>query len=115
MNSNLPDDDNGVVLRRMQVHGDNLSRPRIIDFSVVFPNEESAKKLAALFNDRGCITKVRRSEVVSDLPWDVTVSRYMVPNHQDITTFEDELATAAAAWDGRNDGWGCFERLDADQ
>lgn len=38
----LPDDANGNVLRRMAEQGDDLTRPRNIDFIVVFANESSA-------------------------------------------------------------------------
>lgn len=32
-----PNDPNGDVLRRMEAEGDNLTKPRDIDFTVVFP------------------------------------------------------------------------------
>jgi hypothetical protein len=44
-----PDDDNGDVLRRLEKQGDDLTRPRNIDFSVVFPVESAAKQFAEYF------------------------------------------------------------------
>jgi hypothetical protein len=38
----FPDDENGAVLRRMQTDGDDLSRPRAIDFEHQFSNKPDA-------------------------------------------------------------------------
>jgi 23S rRNA U2552 (ribose-2'-O)-methylase RlmE/FtsJ len=38
----FPDDENGDVLWNMHSDGDNLTTPREVDFSVIFPNEEAA-------------------------------------------------------------------------
>ena len=43
-----------------------------------------------------------------DLPWDVVVTRWMVPDHQAITDFEVSLEKHAFDLGGRNEGWGCF-------
>jgi hypothetical protein len=87
----FPDDDNGDVLRRMFAKGDNLSRPREINFSVVFPDEESAKRFLAHFQQEGFFASIERSAVTVDLPWDVTVVRSMAPTHHEIGEFEDRL------------------------
>jgi Regulator of ribonuclease activity B len=39
-------DENGETLRRMQAEGDDLTRPRDIDFTVVFADESSAEQFA---------------------------------------------------------------------
>jgi hypothetical protein len=49
----LPDDENGDVLRRMVAKGDDLTRPRNIDFSVLFADEGSAEKFAEHFRSLG--------------------------------------------------------------
>jgi len=41
-----PDDENGDVLWRMRLDGDNLDKRREIDFSVIFPSEEATPKFA---------------------------------------------------------------------
>ena len=51
--STHPNDDNGDVLRRMEFHGDDLTRPRDIDFTVVFPSELSAEAFANHFRAEG--------------------------------------------------------------
>ncbi|WP_020182207.1 ribonuclease E inhibitor RraB [Methylotenera sp. 1P/1] len=107
-NDSFPNDENGNVLRQMQKRGDDLTKPRNIDFIVVLPNEENAEKLANHFQSLGYKTTIANSNTVKTLPWDVSVVKNMVPTHTDITNFEQELANIATSLGGRNDGWGSF-------
>ncbi len=100
-------DANEEVLQRMRALGDDLSRPRDIDFTVVFPSEESAEQFAEHFRALGHKVTVGFTEAVAALPWDVVVVKHMAPSSSDISEFETELASVAAARSGRNDGWGC--------
>jgi hypothetical protein len=54
----FPDDENGDVLRRMAANGDDLSLPRNIDFTVVFPIESTAQQFAKHFHELGYATSV---------------------------------------------------------
>ncbi len=105
---NHPNDDNGDVLRRMESNGDDLSRPRNIDFVVVFPDQTSAEIFADTVRQHGYVISVEFAETVKELPWEVIVVKHMVPSHQDITDFERELQDEATSLGGRNDGWGCL-------
>ena len=51
---------------------------------------------------------VEKHDVAEGLPWDVTVTKNMVPENEAITEFEEVLADLAMGYGGRNDGWGCF-------
>ena len=104
----FPDDENGDVLRRMERNGDDLTKPRDIDFTVVFADDISANHFARHFKDLGLGTSVKFSETVKELPWDVRVVKNMVPLHNEIGEFEKELELFASPLGGRNDGWGCF-------
>ena len=108
MSLTFPLDDNGDVLRQLQARGDDLSIPRDIDFSVVFATEANAKAFAILSGAPDTRVSVDRPEVATALPWDVTVTRHMLPDHGAIGEFEDTLAHRALPLGGRNDGWGCF-------
>jgi|SRR6185369_9144253 len=110
MKPEFPEDENGDVLRRMRDSGDDLSKPRQIDFTVVLPGEAQAQELAAQFRKRGFSAAVKHSDVVPGFPWDVVISSFMVPDHSTITQFEEALQRAATLLGGKNDGWGCFER-----
>jgi len=104
----FPDDENGDVLWGMSQQGDDLDKPREVDFSVIFPSEEAALKFAVhlLRNDQ----KVSFSayDGNQDLPWQVQAHAYMIPTHGNITGYENQLAQDAEPLGGRNDGWGCF-------
>jgi hypothetical protein len=101
-------DDTGDALRRLEAEGDDLSRARDIDFTVVFPNEFTAEKFAEHFRQAGYRSTIRLSQVKESHPWDVLVVKHMVPSHSAITEFERELQDCADTHGGRNDGWGCF-------
>lgn len=103
----FPNDENGDVLRRMEAEGDDLTRPRNIDFAVVFGNEASAEKFAEHFRKLGHEVSVANVGTDQDLPWDVTVVQHMVPSHEGIADFECLLQSVADQLGGRNDGWGC--------
>ena len=108
--SAFPNDENGDVLRRMQANGDDLSKTRCIDFTVVFPSEEKAKEFMQRFSALGYTTTIENTACIEGMPWDVIVIKKMVPTHLAIASFELELETIAKTLGGRNDGWGCFEK-----
>jgi hypothetical protein len=103
-----PDDDSGDALRRLETNGDDLTLPRDVDFTVVFPDQDSGEKFASHFRTLGYRASVELSETVEAFPWDVVVVKHMAPSHKEIVDFEDLLQSVAAAFGGRNDGWGCF-------
>lgn len=106
----FPNDENGDVLHRMQANGDDLSKARSIDFTIVFPNESSAAEFARHFSQLGYRTTLENIACTEDFPWDVVVVKHMPPTHSGITLFEDQLNSIAKPLGGRNDGWGCFEQ-----
>jgi hypothetical protein len=103
-----PNDDNGDVLRRMEAQGDDLTRPRNIDFTVAFADASSAEQFAEHFRALGHEVSVELTETNQDFPWDVVVVQHMVPSHDGITNFENLLQSVADGWGGHNDGWGCL-------
>lgn len=80
----FPDDESGDVLWRMLQNGDNFSKPREVDFSVIFPTEEAALDFAVVLlrNDQ----KVSFSEYKEhdELPWQVQVHPFMAPTHKNV-------------------------------
>ena len=108
--ASLPDDENGDVLRRMQESGDDLSKPRDIDFTVVLPDKAAAQAFGDRFHELGYRISAEKSNTVPQLPWDIVVTKFMVPSHAGITQFEQELQAVASPLGGRNDGWGCYEQ-----
>ena len=106
----FPNDVNGDVLRRMEARGDDLTRPRNIDFTVVFADAISADQFAEHFLALGFAVSVRETATEEDFPWDVIVVKHMAPTYDGITDFENLLQSVADGWNGHNDGWGCFSQ-----
>ena len=105
---NYPNDANGDALRRMEEAGDDLTRPRNIDFTVVFTNADAAEKFANHFRVLGYTASVEFTETNKGFPWDVVIVKHMLPTHEGIGTFEDLLQHVASSFGGQNDGWGCL-------
>ena len=103
-----PNDPNGDALRRMEAQGDDLTRPRNIEFAVVFPDENTATQFANHFSALGFSASAELAGTVPDFPWEVIILKHMLPSHEEIAAFEHLLEQAAAALGGHNDGWGCF-------
>ena len=101
-------EENEDVLRRLRAECDDLTQPRDIDFVVVFADELSAQGFADHPNLTEVSIAVEKHDVAEGLPWDVTVTKNMVPENEAITEFEEFLADLATAYGGRNNGWGCF-------
>jgi hypothetical protein len=107
----LPDDDNGAVLRRMQDSGDDLSKPRDINFSVVFKARVSAEQFMKKFDRDECELELEFISELEDNPWNVTVTKFMLPDYRLILDMELELAQIADPLGGHNDGWGAFSMM----
>lgn len=103
-----PNDANGDVLRRMEAKGDDLGQVRNVDFTVVFPNEDSAEQFARHFRSLGHKVSVELTGTDQDFPWDVVVVRHVALSYEGISDFEKVLQSVADHWGGRSDGWGCF-------
>ena len=108
MNINFPNDENGDVLRGMVDEGDDISKPRNIDFYFAFEIEDEAK----CFAEQVRVTTGLPAEVStyeSD-QWQVCVTKYMVPKHHDITELETSLTHIARLYHGDADGWGSMKQ-----
>ena len=102
-------DENAGVLRDMAAAGDDLGRPRPMDFNHLFPTREGAIAFARRVDAEG-FTPVVRPYDKPDFPFDVTVTTEpVIPTCDYITATEQRLAAIAAEYEGRADGWGCME------
>lgn len=106
--ADFPDDASGDVFRRMRDSGDDLSKPREIDFNHVFEQEDDAARFAAAVRQEGN-AKVSYAYAEELRAWDARVQIFMVPTHADVTDKESKLDTIARTFGGHADGWGCMQ------
>jgi hypothetical protein len=106
--SEFPDDDNGDVLWKMHQEGDDLRVRREVDFSVIFPTEEAALEFAIHLLRNEQKVSFSTYEENDDLPWQVQAHPVLIPTHENICSYENQLAEDAESLGGRNDGWGSF-------
>jgi hypothetical protein len=104
--SDIPNDENGKILRRMLENGDDLTQARTIDFCFAFAERRQALAFAEIVDERNlevCISYYDEREM-----WQAIVKRHMIPTHDAITSLELTLTTRAEQAGGESDGWGCM-------
>ena len=101
----IPDDENGDVLRRMMEGGDTLTHPRMIDYCFKFFSRAQAIAFAEAVPEKEyevCIS------YYDDGMWQSIVKKHMIPDHREISRIESELSARAIRSGGEADGWGCM-------
>ena len=105
--SEFPEDDNGAILWKLREHGDLLTAPREIDFTVILPSEKAALDFAIPCLQSGFKVELNRVDppLKDGLNWEVLVYTTAVPSYPDITALEAALNAQAAPLGGRASGW----------
>ncbi|HIF51585.1 MAG TPA: ribonuclease E inhibitor RraB [Thiotrichaceae bacterium] len=104
----FPDDVNGNVLWKMQQDGDDLSKAREIEFTVIFATEDDALGFGeTLLVNRQKILLSNNDEN-TEHPFELVAYVYMEPTHEELSAYEDLLTLHSKPFNGHNDGWGCF-------
>ena len=106
----FPDDVNGDALWEMQNNGDDLSKPREIEFAVLFSSEEGALKFAETLLINRQKVLLSDSEENEDYPYEIVVFVYMEADYDEITGYQELLEMHATKFNGVGDGWGCLEQ-----
>ncbi len=76
-------EENRDVLLQLIEAGDDLSKARDIDFSVVFPDSNTAEIFASELRRQGCAISIEKMDMEEELPWYVSVVKYMLPGMRD--------------------------------
>lgn len=109
----FPNDKDGDILRGMHENGDDLSRPRDVEFSVAFPDSNSVQEFGSYFYHLDFDVRAKKTDKLSsllssNLPWSVVITLNMAPSYEAITAFQQKLEEIGASLGGRNDGWSCI-------
>jgi hypothetical protein len=104
----FPDDPTGDALWEMQESGDNLSKSREIEFTILFSSEEDALKFGeTLLINRQKILLTDNKEN-GEYPIEIVVFVYMEATYDEITGYQELLEMHATKFNGIGDGWGCL-------
>jgi hypothetical protein len=120
----FPDDDDGQVLASLADCGVDLTLPRLIEFAIALPDEESATAIekalieqgfdAESWFDAGEPDPDDDDDDEEDNEWDdeefgpswtVYAKIRMVPTYADIVRIQHELTEIAQPFGGFSDGW----------
>jgi Regulator of ribonuclease activity B len=104
----IPLTENGDVLYEMAKSGDKLWIERPIDYSFVFPGEKEATGFSERVAVQGLRGEVSKYKGAKGYSFQVEIRIPLVPSHEAITSYEQRLGDLAAEFNGRADGWGCF-------
>jgi hypothetical protein len=103
----FPNDASGDALRRMRAAGDDLTRPRMVDFCFIFSKRQQALAFADLVDDQDCIVCI--SYYAGRQLWQTIVKRHIVPDYKCVVDMEATLTIKAESVGGEADGWGCMQ------
>ena len=103
---NFPADADGDALRRVSEDGADMSNPMIIDFTVLAPDESSARAIAELAEAQGFDPSI--SDEGGSGKWSVYCSKSMLATHAGVVAEQVTLTALAAPKGGRCDGWASF-------
>ncbi|UKK85621.1 ribonuclease E inhibitor RraB [Sphingopyxis sp. BSN-002] len=101
-------DENTSILQRLAERGDDMHRARPVDFAHIFTDRSSAERFADRARQAGFRVNVVATED-GEAPWDVIVTKEMVPSPEEITSTEASLDALARNEGGQADGWGFFQ------
>ena len=108
----FPDDVNGDALWEMKNKGDDLSKPREIEFTILFSDESEALEFAeTLLINRQKIL-LADNEDNQNYPIEIIVFVFMEASYEEITGYQELLEMHATKFNGIGDGWGCLDQTE---
>jgi hypothetical protein len=114
-----PDDADGLVLRRLEARGVDLSRALKIEFMADAPDELAAGRISADLQAQGLIATAEFDPGEPDEngmidpndpefgpSWTVYLERMMVPDYSALVGMQQIIDEVARRHGGKADGWG---------
>jgi regulator of RNase E activity RraB len=106
MNSTYPNDSNGNALRTVVENGSDMSRPMIIDFSIVVPDEAVAHRVAEVVGAHGFDPSIYCDADTGS--WSVFCAKSMLATYDGVVEAQEQLNVLAESHGGACDGWSTF-------
>lgn len=102
----FPQDADGDSLRLAADGGADMTRPMVIDFTVLAPNEGSARSIAKLVESHGFDPSI--SDDGRGGTWSVYCSMSMLATYEGVVGIRAQLNTLIESHGGHCDGWVTF-------
>ncbi len=103
----FPTDSNGNMLWHMALEGDDLNRPREIQFSVIFSSQELALQFGEVLLANNQKLSFCPYLENPEHPWEITAYPEMPASYDNIIGYQMLLENQARKFDGIYDGWYC--------
>ena len=103
----FPENNIGEALWKMLAEGDDLTKEREIEFSILFPSEAQALKFGQLLLENNQKLSFCAYPDDKDYPWEITAYPIIAATFENITAYQDLLESSAQAFKGKYDGWYC--------
>lgn len=105
--TDFPEDENGDALWTIFQRGDDMSKKRDVEFTVIFPTENEALKFGEMLLTNRQQVLLCDNEESEDYPYEIVATIAMVLSHGEISAYESLLQEHADGLNGVSDGWGC--------
>jgi hypothetical protein len=108
----FPTDDNGDVLWVAHQHGILIGEEYVVQYALIFPEQNDALKFGLFMLRLGYWVKVNELEDKPGYAAEVLLKMILDITHNDITGAENWLADQSASLNGKNDGWEIQDKVE---
>lgn len=103
----FPEDESGNMLWQLLQEGDDLTEPREIEFSVIFPSQELALKFGHILLENNQKLSFCHYNGDEEYPWEITAYPEMPATYENIEAYIELLKVSSGPLNGKFDGWFC--------
>lgn len=105
----FPNDDLGNALWQMLQAGDDLNRPREIEFSVLFSSDQLALKFGQVLLENNQKLSFCAYQEDTQYPWEITAYPEITASYENIAAYRQLLEENAQPFKGKFDTWYCID------
>lgn len=104
----FPQDNIGDFLWETQKTGVELTMPREVEFSVLFPSQALALEFGQLLLENNQKLSFTPFEDNEEYPWEITAYPEMPLSYENISAYQALLESSCAPFNGKFDGFYCL-------
>lgn len=105
---NLPNDETGEALNRLQLDGSDLEKLMNIDFYVFCPNQQQAEIVSEKLSDHFLGTEIKYDQDDNSESWTCYFGMSMIPSYENVSSVEEKIDEICNPYGAYSDGFGSF-------